>query len=206
MNRPRLVRALRIAWSVAWGSVAVLLVALWVRSYSYIDTVICYRGGNWYGIKSEPGHQKATFMYQVGVRDGWFFRSGEPVKDHYFPMTLSWLGSFHCSLTMNEAIAATRVWRIPLNMLITKTPHRIHVPVVVWKWLLCCQILGREPSKLVYSQLPRSCSVRLTAKDSRKCLYSISVSLQQWTSKREFPACAMKKGDHQRRSPPSSSL
>jgi hypothetical protein len=33
MNRPRLTRILRIAWSVAWGIVAVLLVALWVRSY-----------------------------------------------------------------------------------------------------------------------------------------------------------------------------
>ena len=28
---------LRIAWSVAWGVVAVLLIALWVRSYSFSD-------------------------------------------------------------------------------------------------------------------------------------------------------------------------
>jgi hypothetical protein len=37
MNRPRLVRALRIAWSVAWGIACVLLVALWVRSHYWID-------------------------------------------------------------------------------------------------------------------------------------------------------------------------
>jgi hypothetical protein len=30
-------RKLRIAWSVAWGLVAVLLCVLWVRSYSYWD-------------------------------------------------------------------------------------------------------------------------------------------------------------------------
>jgi hypothetical protein len=30
---------LRIAWSVAWGIVAVLLVALWVRSYSSVDSM-----------------------------------------------------------------------------------------------------------------------------------------------------------------------
>ncbi len=30
-------RKLRIAWSVAWGVVAVLLVGLWVRSYWYLD-------------------------------------------------------------------------------------------------------------------------------------------------------------------------
>jgi hypothetical protein len=30
-------RKLRIAWSVAWGIAAMLLVALWVRSYAWID-------------------------------------------------------------------------------------------------------------------------------------------------------------------------
>ena len=33
-------RKLRIAWSVAWGIVAVLLVALWVRSYRWHDLLI----------------------------------------------------------------------------------------------------------------------------------------------------------------------
>jgi hypothetical protein len=39
MNRPRLSRSLRIAWSVTWGIVAVLLVALWVRSFWILDFV-----------------------------------------------------------------------------------------------------------------------------------------------------------------------
>jgi hypothetical protein len=34
-------RKLRIAWSVAWGVVAVLLCTLWMRSYSRFDTVSC---------------------------------------------------------------------------------------------------------------------------------------------------------------------
>jgi hypothetical protein len=38
MTRPRLIRGLRIAWSVAWGILCVLLVVLWVRSYSWVDT------------------------------------------------------------------------------------------------------------------------------------------------------------------------
>jgi hypothetical protein len=33
-------RQLRIAWSAAWGIVAVLMVALWVRSYWWIDQVV----------------------------------------------------------------------------------------------------------------------------------------------------------------------
>src|SRR5262245_28922021 len=39
MDRPRLIRGLRIAWSVWWGILCVLLVAMWVRSYQRIDDV-----------------------------------------------------------------------------------------------------------------------------------------------------------------------
>jgi hypothetical protein len=39
MNRPRLIRGLRIAWSVWWGILCALLVVLWVRSYSFRDMV-----------------------------------------------------------------------------------------------------------------------------------------------------------------------
>jgi hypothetical protein len=36
-------RKLRIAWSVFWGLVAVLLVVLWVRSYWWCDGITCSR-------------------------------------------------------------------------------------------------------------------------------------------------------------------
>src|SRR5262245_4489637 len=39
MTRPRLIRGLRIAWSVWWGILCVLLIVLWVRSYSWSDEV-----------------------------------------------------------------------------------------------------------------------------------------------------------------------
>jgi hypothetical protein len=34
-------RKLRIAWSVLCGIACVLLIALWVRSYRYVETVLC---------------------------------------------------------------------------------------------------------------------------------------------------------------------
>ena len=37
MNRPRLIRGLRIAWSVWWGILCVLLIVLWMNSYRNID-------------------------------------------------------------------------------------------------------------------------------------------------------------------------
>jgi hypothetical protein len=45
-------RKLRIAWSVVWGIVAVLLIVLWVRSYWCFDTCsVCFDGnrGHWLG-------------------------------------------------------------------------------------------------------------------------------------------------------------
>src|SRR5262245_13448315 len=39
MDRPRLIRGLRIAWSVWWGILCVLLIVMWVRSYWYADSV-----------------------------------------------------------------------------------------------------------------------------------------------------------------------
>lgn len=38
--RPIRYRKLRVAWSVAWGGIAVLLVAVWIRSYLYVDTIV----------------------------------------------------------------------------------------------------------------------------------------------------------------------
>ena len=38
-DRPRLIRGLRIAWSVWWGILCVLLIVLWVRSYWRFDRV-----------------------------------------------------------------------------------------------------------------------------------------------------------------------
>ena len=43
MDRPRLIRGLRIAWSVWWGILCVLLVVLWVRSYFRQDVVFLDR-------------------------------------------------------------------------------------------------------------------------------------------------------------------
>jgi hypothetical protein len=46
MDRPRLIRGLRIAWSVAWGILCVLLIVLWVRSYWLHDRLLIRAGGD----------------------------------------------------------------------------------------------------------------------------------------------------------------
>ena len=50
-------RKLRIAWSVAWGIAAVLLVVLWVRSYVVYDRVVVHypSGLEWFIAYSNKG-------------------------------------------------------------------------------------------------------------------------------------------------------
>ena len=86
-------RKQRIAFSATCLIACVLLIALWVRSYSYMDTIICYRDGNWYEIQSLPvGRLQAKFMSPTGLSDGWFFRSGEHTEERYRLPILGWTG------------------------------------------------------------------------------------------------------------------
>src|SRR5262245_22850594 len=49
-------RKLRIAWSMVWGVVAVLLIVLWVRSYSWDDCGSVHIPlMNWLGFRSNNG-------------------------------------------------------------------------------------------------------------------------------------------------------
>jgi hypothetical protein len=69
-------RKLRIAWSVGWGSLAVLLLVLWVRSYWQADEL----GG-------DVGHGFTS----IGIRAGKLvflrlrFQTGLPIGIHTFP-------------------------------------------------------------------------------------------------------------------------
>src|SRR5262245_49064069 len=74
MDRPRLLRGLRIAWSVMCGILCVLLVVLWVRSYWWIDGM----GGPvfgvfHYGMGSMPG--TAGIGISKDLTTGWVFAS-----------------------------------------------------------------------------------------------------------------------------------
>ena len=97
-------RKLRIAWSVCWGVVAVLLCVLWVRSYSWIDMTdvnVCSMGGKLFVGESFVLTGRSTLnpttfsppsrygvsslsptMYDlIAVGDGW-------VLPHWFPLLL----------------------------------------------------------------------------------------------------------------------
>jgi hypothetical protein len=82
MNGPKF-KYLRVAWSVAWGGVAVLLCVLWVRSYARSDSIFYSYGKDNIGIESRQGNLLPFFQQYGGSRDKW--RLDSRVIDVSFP-------------------------------------------------------------------------------------------------------------------------
>jgi hypothetical protein len=69
-------RKLRIAWSVAWGVVAVLLCVLWVRSYLVYERVVIHwpNGLEWFIAYSNKGvYIVSTYGLLAPHLERWFF-------------------------------------------------------------------------------------------------------------------------------------
>jgi hypothetical protein len=70
-------RKLRIAWSVVWGVAAVLLIALWPRSYWYADDAARVQGCDVFGIESACGSLRPFKSKRVFVisENTWLYSS-----------------------------------------------------------------------------------------------------------------------------------
>jgi hypothetical protein len=88
---PKPLRYLRIAWSVMWAILCLLLVALWVRSYWRHD-FICFYGRTNIGIESQQGNL-LPFVQQFGGAEGkWKFNStpSDPASPTFRHPAFTW--------------------------------------------------------------------------------------------------------------------
>ena len=138
-------RKLRIAWSVAWGIAGLLLFALWVRSYWWLDALVVPRSaGRSLGVVSDygtlaAGDADSTFMgaaWPVGFssartatnESGGFAFHSEPREQyvrspHWFVVLIA------VALTANPWIP----WRFSLRtLLIAMTVAAIGLGLVVY--------------------------------------------------------------------------
>jgi hypothetical protein len=71
-------RKLRIAWSVAWGIACVLLIVLWVRSYTTVEFAIWVSsGGRAIGFESELGGAALIYETNSTFDAGWWYFTDE---------------------------------------------------------------------------------------------------------------------------------
>ena len=117
-------RLLNIA-SILCLVLCVALMGMWVRSYWWLDTVICYRWGNWYQLDSAWGTLRATIMTNTDVGDGWFHAIKQLDANRFAFFGFGWDGSFrgpvftaylsHWLLALPLATLAAVPWIRPLR-------------------------------------------------------------------------------------------
>jgi hypothetical protein len=86
-------RNFRIAWSVAWGVVAVLLCALWVRSYWCEDSISRFKSMRNAGVvhlRSYEGWLLLDRGLYSGDDDGWRYRADEILASDPFAPNFEW--------------------------------------------------------------------------------------------------------------------
>ena len=143
-------RKLRIAWSVAWGAVAVLLCVLWVRSYWWIEQVYYRYQKAVIGVDSMRG-TISFFRNSSSNRtpgNGWWFgryvvSKFDYLDDSWFGLEWSWyLGDIVVGLPywlpvtviiVLVAIPWLSIRRFSLRaLLIATTPVAVGLGLIVW--------------------------------------------------------------------------
>jgi hypothetical protein len=156
MTRPRLIRGLRIAWSVVWGIVCVLLIVLWVRSYYVADSVYGHiPWTNFVAGGSELG--KVYLLFNAEPRRAWGVVNTPLINEAYvetyrndpilrrpnrFGLGVSYPPPYtvlHAPLWLLALLSATLAatpwlpWRFSLRtLLIATTLIAVVLGVVVW--------------------------------------------------------------------------
>jgi hypothetical protein len=78
-------RKLRIAWSVGWGVLCLLLIALWVRSYWCRDAILHRTlGSNLFVLSSMRGKLVTYGVASSTATPSWELRSGKIISGKYF--------------------------------------------------------------------------------------------------------------------------
>jgi hypothetical protein len=146
MNRPRLVRALRIAWSVAWGIACALLIVLWARSYTWTNSISHASANSEIGAWSDSGGVVFERFQNVGVAHWQFgnhlISNDEQARNHpSFGVDRSFAGSiaiyvpYWFLVLISAALAAIAwlPWRFSLRtLLIAMTLVAVGLGLIVW--------------------------------------------------------------------------
>ena len=122
MERAKIVRGLRIAWSVVFGILCVLLIAFWVRSYLRWDTICQDRWAAFIAVSSSRG------FVQLDAAENTLISQGR-----------GW--------TMSRRPLLIRFPRYKTNMGFTwsATPNAMSVSVPHWLLVLSCLLLTIAP-------------------------------------------------------------
>src|SRR6185295_18129822 len=126
-------RKLRIAWSVFWGLACVLLIVLWVRSYTIMDW--CYglpHAGNTFHLQSAHGR---AILFERQETAKWEMGS-VPLKNCGQELRLPYTGSYSASMISIKALGGNRIATVPLWPLLIGVVLAATAPWLRWRFSL----------------------------------------------------------------------
>jgi len=115
---------LQIAWSMAWGLLALLFLLMWARSYWRVDFIYHYRYSSLLVVRSQWGGVSFTNGTAPGSKDGKWGYNTDPIKSHDDMPRITgvsipyWV--FALSSTAVAALPCIR-WRFSLRTLLIAT-------------------------------------------------------------------------------------
>jgi hypothetical protein len=136
-------RKLRIAWSVGWGILAVLLIVLWVRSYWYKDTLIANLFGRNFQANSELVRLSLATMDRPIGKEMWYAQS-KPIGDVTAPPTPS-SRSPRRSSTTSPTNKQPPIRSFSTTVVNTPSLNVYGVGMPYWAWLLLPAIAAGIP-------------------------------------------------------------
>jgi hypothetical protein len=105
---------LRIAWSVTWGIMAVLFVALWVRSYSHDDFLVKTASPGFPVLESSEGQFTYFFSPSAAIPDVPYWL---PVVSFSAVATAPWFRQVHWSFSLRTLLITTTLVAVGLGLI-----------------------------------------------------------------------------------------
>ena len=133
-------RKLRIAWSVAWGVVAVLLCVLWVRSYWWFDVLsLNTRGHAWSAmvLRGDLGVQIVPTVVPAPVLEWHIGVTPAPAEHTYslFDGTQMRAMRILAGVHFGTSVAVTAAW-FPFPLILVATLLTGALPWLRWRFSL----------------------------------------------------------------------
>lgn len=142
-------RKLRIAWSIFWGSLCLLMIAWWIRSYWWQDQGFVKLTPSKY-VSYNAGEGRMCLWFEYRAISKWYDWSGRPIENREgpnMPNRIPWLDigfwphmtrvyAAHCFLTLVFGSLVGVAWcptRFSIRGILTATAAIVTVlGVIIW--------------------------------------------------------------------------
>jgi hypothetical protein len=142
-------RKLRIAWTVGWGLMVVLLIAIWLRSYWFVDVIYVARS-----------HSVAWMQGLIFFDSEIYHNAPAPPVHHFGPVATRFIWNHHGVGVLSIYGHFIQIWLLaPFVIVVAVMPwvrqrFRLRTLLIVMTLLACLLGLGRWSASVYQRENP----------------------------------------------------